>query len=462
MSLTGDHDVCFSEARFLESAGAKAIKNIIDFESSPSSPSSGGVHKKKISVKRKEKLIVPKKNKEIDEESVEDSNCDDIAGQNKTPAQEEDLRTYGPANSISWDIERESYVEESEVGCRQGTIVLSFPRDAVACEKSHAIAGTPVLHSDTSPGNVGTTSGDSLHPSQSASQVLRGQSKAQGTGSLEQPMSSKYFVPENITKEVDGHERHDEDRRSITLPEPRLERNPNMSMFHQSPPRIEAHFASPTLSPMISLDLVDELPRPYDAFSLADVTNIFEYAAMELDGYGVFHGPDAAQEPDFRSRSDSEHSFEPGRHLIHQPMLENPDSDNVIIMEQNSHYEDPLVGDPSGLPDKCCHQNLDMALIHEGCDGVAVCDWKVDHGPFNAGYMSCETGDNFSGVQQSDIPNLSTPSVDGSSEHDNCVGHFSQGRSLLYGLHLGRTRVSDVEAEVAKLLKQNHWLPHRL
>jgi len=467
MSLSGDHDVYFSEARFLGSARAKAIKNI-DFKSSASSSSSGGVHKMKVAVKRKEKLTVPKRNKRIDEESVEVSDCHDIDDQKKTP--EEDHLAYDPANSISWDIERESYVEESEVGCRQGTIVLSFPRDAVACEKSPDVyEETPVVRADTSPSNLETpffkTSGDSLHPSQSASQVLRGQLKAQVIGNHEQPTFSKYFVPENITsREADGHEREDEGRRSITLPEPRLEKNPKRSMFRQSPARIEA---SPTLSQMLSLNLVDELPRPYDAFSLVDVRNIFECAAMELDGYDVFHGPDAAEESDFRLRSDNEHdiAFEPGPHSIQQSMLENLDSDNAILMEQDFDYEDPLVEDSSGLPDEC-YPSQNLGFIHGGCDGVTVYDWNVDHGPFNADNLSCERGDTFSGVQPSDTPNLSMPSVDSSSEYDNCVGPpldlFSQGRSLLYGLHHGHTRVSDAEAEVAKLLKQNHWLPHRL
>jgi hypothetical protein len=63
--LSGDHDVCFSEARFLGSAKSKA-KDIDPKSSSASSSSSGKVHKKKIPVKRKEKLTVPKKRKEID------------------------------------------------------------------------------------------------------------------------------------------------------------------------------------------------------------------------------------------------------------------------------------------------------------------------------------------------------------------------------------------------------------
>jgi hypothetical protein len=138
-------------------------------------------------------------------------------------------------------------------------------------------------------------------------------------------------------------------------------------MFHQSPPRIEAHFASPTLSQMISLDLVDELPPSYDAFSLADIRTVFEDTTMELDDYATFQGPDAPHEPDFWSRSD-----EPGLRSMQQYMLENSDFSIVSGNDIGPDFEfkDPPV-DSSGLPGKCFRQNQHMVLTHEGgCDAL--------------------------------------------------------------------------------------------
>jgi hypothetical protein len=178
---------------------------------------------------------------------------------------------------------------------------------------------------------------------------------------------------------------------------------------------------------------------------------------MELDGH-AFDGP-TVQEPNFWSRSDSEFiTFEPGLRSMPRSMLEKPDSSFVSGNDNPPVFQ---VEETCSLADEWCRRNLRTGIAHEeGCDGVS--DWSVDRGPFNSdiGYY---------GTAPSDLPILCMPSADGSSEDGICVGlssteiaHFSQGRSLLFGLDHGNARVSNVEAEVAKLLKQHHWLPHRL
>jgi hypothetical protein len=440
-------------------------------------------------MKCNEKPTIFKKGEMIDKEggeSEEDSNCGDVAGQKKSPAPEEARHLYDPADSIIWDIERESYVEESE--CCQGTVVLKFPCDVMARggdegKRQNAVAEAPIIGIDVHPGHrdgVDTfffkASDDSLHPSHSASQMAQEQLKSQEIGNHEQITFSRYFVTENVvTTESVGHKQHDlyEDwykgRRSVTQCVSKPQQQENRSMVHRSQPRTEAHLASPTLSQMISLGLIDEHPRSYDAFSLADIRSVFEDTTMELDDYVSFHDPDAPQECDSWSRCDGKLlSFESGRHPMEHYL---PDPDSSFVSGDFSDHDFDFKDSPMFqvehsycLPGERRRENVDMHVADEGeHDGLFV-----DYGSVDGSYVTDTGNDTFLRKAPSDSPILSTPrSTDGSAGDDICLGfptrldQFSQGRSLLYGLDHGDAKVSDAEGEVAKMLKQNHWLPHR-
>lgn len=456
MSPLGDHDICFSEARFFERAKAKSNKHIDTKSSSASSSSSGKVQKRKITVKHNEMLERSKEIDKIDEDSEENLDCGDIA-EKKEASAKDGHRPYDPANSIIWDIERESYVEESEAICSQETTVLRFPdnvRSHATRKRPDTTVETPVADADVPNGADDTfqNSEDSVHPSQSASQ-----SKVQEMGNLEQHIFSKYFPREDIAMtDTDKSQRRGvyEGHRFITqdVSATRQEEKPKKSPICEPPPQIEA---SPTLSQMIS---VDEFPRSYDAFSLADVRSIVEGTKMELDDYCVFDGPGAPEESDLWSRSNTENlKFEPGLHSVQHCMLEIPDSSfySGHFMEHSIDFQDPLMFQAdSGY---CCLPGQDLHM--EGRDDAALFDWNVENEPFSAGvdvqHEVVSEIDTFS----TDAASLST-TVDVSCE--DFSGHFNQGRILLYGLDHGIARVSDAEAEVAKLLNQNHWLPRRL
>ena len=355
-------------------------------------------------------------------------------------------QTYDPADSIMWDIERESYVEESEPSRHLGTIVLNVPGDLLARGKDKekrrdAFTEMPPLGSDVllrngadADATLTKTSENSLHPSQSVSHVA--QPKVQETGNQRNATFSKYFLPENvITTESNIHNRQNLCRLPTQrMPQPGLERNASRSIY-PSPPRIEASATSLRM-------LGNKLPLP-------NIRSL-ENNAMELVRCDVFHR-DASLGPELWSSDGEFLPFEAenivsGKFLQHGPEIELSDAP---LFEQESH----------SLSDEWCRQNVD---IEGERSGLALFNSDENRSADGAVMYEPKTDAFNSRIAPSDFlprPDDCSVCVDFESP---TRADFSQGRSLLYGWDHGNVRVSDAEAEVAKLLRQKHWLPHRL
>ena len=105
--------ICFSESQFLKGAALKSKR-----KREPSLSISSSSNESVSPEKRSQRKVSSRVESDIVEESS------DVVS---VPPPASTRKPYNPANSIVWDIERDSYVEESEVNTHQGTVVISFP-----------------------------------------------------------------------------------------------------------------------------------------------------------------------------------------------------------------------------------------------------------------------------------------------------------------------------------------------
>lgn len=395
---------------------------------------------------------------------------------------------YDPANSITWDIEKESCAEKSETNEHQGTIVVKLPRNLSLGSKDDtapnalALAGCADTALSDLAGNSAAglveMSEVSLHPSQSASQVAEKQGTAPDATKC-QPTASKYFETRYEPPPDDGQVL--KDARSTT---PGLSQNRKPGIYRatlspNSSPRIETGglpFTDP--SPM-----VDSLPDVFDDISVADQMMSGHNTEEVIPHFSHHTAVPTHLNSDLQIRTDKDNR---------EYDLE---LDFMQFDYQDTHHDNSgaswyFAPSPDRLDDRAGFS--DRAQINEWCpnpcelDGNATTDetvlWArqvngdVDtpieeyYDRFSDWVSSLDDNAHLNGL---DLPDsyLAPEIPDTYDDHDTnshsslgsvChVDNFSQGRFLLYCDNPAAQQVMSAEAEVARLLKQSHWVPHR-
>ena len=385
---------------------------------------------------------------------------------------------YDPANSITWDIEKEGSAEKSEMNEHQGTIVVKLPRNLILSSKEkendNALGGCVDMAMAWSDRASNSAARDtrlvemsevSLHPSQSASQIAEEQGKAPDAKC--RPTSSKYFETRYSSPPDDGQIL--KDARAIRSTTPSLEnRKPSTHQARLSPsssPRIETDRRDPPTFTDPSL-VVDSLPDVFDDISVADAQRISEHNTEEAVPY---FSHDIAVPTYF----DSDVQFRTNT----ENRVYNLGFDSVQYDYQDTYHDNSWDFAPS--PDQLDNYAgfSDWAQVNGWCSNPCELDSNVET-------MLCarevnedvdtpieECYDRFSDLGDNgrlELPDsfLATEFPDDTNSHSSLgsVGHvdnFSQGRFLLYCDNPAAQQVSSAEAEVARLLRQSHWVPHR-
>jgi len=492
-------DIYFSEAKFLSKQPKKAKKRApTPSITSSSSKLSEGTAPKSIKVisKKSKARIMPQDADGSDDQSRSiKSGCITQEAPTQAP--------YNPADSIVWDIEKESCLLGSDNNDRQGTIVVGLPAKmqlkekgaVVACDKtgSNSVVDSSGRKADEHGYSRDHKSDVSLAPSQSASRIADRVTNAGVPCRKPQSMSfaSKYFA-------------HAERRPSSPKDE---------SHLSGIPVAVQRVAAEETPGPPIRNSTGTFLDLPISAPDIADIDNgnnmIYEPSSPSLYGHEymvpqlgapdceAFLGSSCLWLPDdlvpvaqpyvfdpcFDGQEDYQDIFSSletptngcdfyQEHLSraeNQVALlgvypYNPDHEflpfcswDTISRSEEQFYDTgdepspPLcMLDPYVVPSEVQHD--------EAFNSSASCsdiDQRLPIDPYEL-LTEVSTLTDDAHIGESLLPNLSASSVD----------HFLQGRSLLYGLDVstgsGLRTVSNAEAEVAGLLKQNHWLPHRL
>jgi len=369
-------------------------------------------------------------------------------------------RSYDPDDSIIWDIERDSYVEESETDGRQGTILLNFPGDALVRDKvtgQGTIVETPVNPEDCVLENhLSHGASDGLGPSQSVSQAVGRESPVQVEGK-NSGCFSKYFglpavgyTPHNLTGS-------DTDK-SLLSPviaaswdgrPPVQDLNPfsqSSLLFGTCPGRTTfsdfTFLADETLGFYASSDN----PRAI-ADDVTGLDNDFPLHA------GVFPNSDSPVEIDMADDWDTRSLNCDLNHTLAAPLST---ADNIYL-DYDYGTNDRHLDRPVCFYELCTEpSDLEMGT---GVSGAGDCPTLSDEQ--HDCYMNDEEA-----PENRVSPQLTEDLWDSPSGSMVQVDKFSQGRMMLNGFdHSTSSRfqgISNVEAEVARLFKQNHWLPHRL
>ncbi len=477
-NLLEQHDICFSETRFLRNADAKAIANTSSTLSSSSDDDETAM-KRRTAYKTKE---IDKRSRESSKRSISSRASD----KNPTFDGNSKCRSYDPDDSIVWDIERDSYVEESETDGRQGTIVVNFLGHPLARDKetgqatvaetlvSVNISGNPedrVLDDHPSHG-----ASDGLGPSQSVSQAVEREAPVQVEGK-NSGCFSKYFglpavgyTPHKLTGSNTG--------KSLLSPviaaswdgRPIQDSNPSS----QSLPLFETFPSGTTFSDFtfladktLGFHASSDIPRA----TADDVTGLDNNFPLHA---GVFLNSDSPVEIDMADDWDTRLLNCDLNHTFAVPLSIADDLYLDYDYETNNRHLDWPV---SFLHTHELCTDLEMGTSISGADCPTLSDEQHDC------YMNDEEAapDNRVSPQLtgSDDILLVNPLCGTSAfnAEDLCsswdspsgsmvqVDKFSQGRMMLNGFDHSSSRfhgISNVEAEVARLFRQNHWLPHRL
>lgn len=409
------------------------------------------------------------------------------------PPRENRIRPkYNPENSVIWDIEKNSSLSVSQNSCNhgQGTVLVSFPK-SMKCQEKVAIhgpierptriPGSPakllqVAPSMEMPGQLGSTV--SLGPSQSASQVVtaapcpnetsayfNSARKPSDTGKSALPIPPANFVKEILVESVDPRSLHTvedtahNDTRVATTVEsvlfdeeyaglPSTESRAYLSGFDASNlttrssrnPELEHvnSYWSEIAWGELDTGRVDDFFE-YDVFS----TGFGDYVDFEvgdalppvLEILPVWErGPEFFYEEDYMHCD--EHQY-PG--ATHMP-VEMETLDDFVVPGSPEEQSTPYFFPPAEF---------------------SISDQEVEDPQ-----MVCENSDRvFSEDSLADISCVETDEEERLPEADN----FYQGRILLHGFNAllsraspGTNALSAAEAEVAGLLKRNHWLPQKL
>jgi hypothetical protein len=464
------YDVCFSETRFLRNADTKAIENASSTSSS-SSDDDETVLKRRTTYKTKG---IDKRGRESSKRSISSRASD----KNPTFDGNSKCRSYDPDDSIVWDIERDSYVEESETDGRQGTIVVNVLGHASAREIDQpTVAETPV--SVDISGNPEDRvledhprhgASDGLGPSQSVSQAVEREAPVQVEGKNSECFS-KYFsfpavgyTPHKLTGSNTG--------KSLLSPviaaswdgRPPIQ---DLNPFSQSLPLFETCPGRPTFSDFtfladktLGFHASSDIPRAI-ADDVTGLDNNFPLHA------GAFLNSDSPVEIDIVDDWDTRSLNCDLNHTFAAPLST---ADDLYLDydygTNNRHLDRPVCFLHTH---ELCTEMSDLEM-GTGVSGAG--DYSTFSDEQHDCYMNDEEApDNRVSPQPTvsdDILLVNPPEDlwDSPSGSMVQVDKFSQGRMMLNGFDYSTSSrfqgISNIEAEVARLFRENHWLPHRL
>lgn len=500
---SGNRRPSFSETKFLNSKPSKKKDHSVSTGSS-STPS--GVELMASSEKEVNSKENPSKKKDTKRKSQV---LKSPVSRTRTP--------YDPAESVIWDIERDSNAMlETGSDNNPTSILLRCPSDFVEAlpkpKAPHRNDNGPGLDPSTTPttvskGSVRASSpidGQSLAPSQSASQVVVRRVQA-----IEPPTKgshddsgglSKYFQKNGNTHNLvrsalppleevlpdlcnmDNYPltpQNDMDLSDSHEPGLYVNTRPEDSSTYDGPMQDQhaQHEALGSLSPRSPMDIVYDHALGYgvsESYVLSSphgpgeeslsmycpsplpfwVPSTIDNYSLEVDHNGLICDSLQGDHQCSTNLSDIDwkENLRTADHL--------PDVDRDCFLDTNIDGQidrpAPFLGSwdaPQNfddLGDFCSQWHYD-AVSH---DGMPSCDDEDPHGYHNTSETNrCSTG------------HFSECSFTGSGleKEEGTLGeNFRQGRDLLHCYNSGLpTRIFNAEAEVAGLLKERHWTPHR-
>lgn len=403
-------------------------------------------------------------------------------------ADDRTCRSYDPANSIVWDIEKESPVEESKKDGRQGTFAVgySLPGDKKVTGKAIIETSVPVNQFSTPEDRVVEgpslgTSDISLGPSQSASRLEGREPPVQAENS---GYFSKYFSMPAIRHapyKATGRNKN----KSLLSPvvETLRDARPliqDLNPPFQSIPLYEAYSSEKTFSDLTFL--AEKTPGSH-ASSVVDILKPAADDATSLDyneptrdflRSASLIGVDAYTVDDLETRSidyDWNNTFVGPLSIMDDPYLEN----NCETYDEQSDRR-PLCCIYTDSPDETCTETFNLEM------GTGTVDAKYDT------ELPMEQHDYYTDDQSEAAGKRTSPQLTHSGDiflvdpsygtfmedllYDSPSGstvqvdEFYQGRMTLKGFGHSLSPqiqgIADVEAEVARHFRQNHWLPQRL
>ena len=402
-----------------------------------------------------------------------------LASKTKAQNQDKPQNGYNPANSVVWDIEQAELLNsEISSGGKQGTIVLKLDHLPMASNEVLALDTNTTLEAHVEPSqqkSLSVTQPDvlpspSLGPSQSASQTCL------KTVDVASPLTapSKYFKP---------------------LP-PRISKLNLASCYTINqldgrPSAVSELGELPTIE-----DTITEIPEPASHFLHS--TDPFARSYYDDQEGGVILIPPIQPSYDlevsiYEGYPDSEF-WSPVDHPDNLAVqrLDDIDHVNMNFNGQNNSSVVILTDDEMWFPDYIADGELDE-MDHTSfisfseqesmeLHSIPQSNWQSD--VYNENLEMCQElvyQDSESGLLMADLGSEDQqmqPDGDSNfnSEHEevssmelypDVVHHFWQGRSLLYGsstpgdsssLH----KLSNVEADVARQLRLDHWQPQKL